>query len=80
MIIKRLKLDHTTKRYMHKPESVQQNETYKILWKFWDTDGSPSLTQKTKLIWVNQKKKKTDKKDKKEKIICHLVDSAVEWN
>ena len=30
----KLKLDHTTKWYMHKPESVQENRMLKILWAF----------------------------------------------
>ena len=31
-------IDHTTKWYMHKLESVLKNETHKILWSFWQTD------------------------------------------
>ena len=31
-LCKKLKFDHTTKCYMYKSESVQENETYKILW------------------------------------------------
>ena len=31
---KRLKFDHTEESYMHKPESVLENETHKILWDF----------------------------------------------
>ena len=30
-LCKRLNFNHTTKRYMHKPESVLENETHKIL-------------------------------------------------
>ena len=30
-LYKKLKLDHTAKWYMHKPESVLENETHKIL-------------------------------------------------
>ena len=33
-LCKKLKLDHTNKWYMHKPESVVDNETNKILWDF----------------------------------------------
>ena len=29
-----LKFDHTNKWYMHKPETVLENETLKILWDF----------------------------------------------
>ena len=31
---KRFKYDHTTKWYMHKPESVVENETHKIICDF----------------------------------------------
>ena len=31
---KKLKFDDTTQWYKHKPESVLENETYKILWDF----------------------------------------------
>ena len=31
---KKLKFSHTTKCYMHNPESVLENETQKILWDF----------------------------------------------
>ena len=31
-LCKTLKFDYTTKWYMHKPESVIENETRKILW------------------------------------------------
>ena len=31
---KRLKFCHADKRYMHKPESVLENVTHKILWDF----------------------------------------------
>ena len=33
-LCKKLKFDHTTKRNIHKPESVQENDTYKVLWDF----------------------------------------------
>ena len=33
-LCKKLKFDHTTKWYMHKPESILENEAYKILWDF----------------------------------------------
>ena len=31
-LYKKLKFDHTNKWHMHKPESVPENNTYKILW------------------------------------------------
>ena len=33
-IVYKLKFDLSTKRYMHKPESVRKNETHKILYDF----------------------------------------------
>ena len=33
-LCKKLKFDHTTKWYMHKLETVLENETHKILWDF----------------------------------------------
>ena len=33
-LCKRLKFDHITKWYMHKPESVLENKVHKILWDF----------------------------------------------
>ena len=63
---------------MHKPESIPENETHKILWNFKvETNhliptripnGSPNLRYKTWLS-VNQQ-------GKKKKRTCHLVDFA----
>ena len=33
-IVQEIQFDHTTKRYMHKPDTVLENETHKILWDF----------------------------------------------
>ena len=33
-LYKKLKFDHSTKWYIHKPESVLENETYEIHWYF----------------------------------------------
>ena len=41
-LCKRLKGDQTTKCYKHKSESVQENETHKILWDFEKTNESPN--------------------------------------
>ena len=51
---KRLKFDHTTKWYIHKSESVLENEAHKILWDFkiqtnqQIPDGRPELVFITK--------------------------------
>ena len=39
---KRLKIYHSTKWYVHKTESLIENETYKILWSFSDENRSPT--------------------------------------
>ena len=40
-LCKRLKFDHTDESYMHKPENVRENETYKIIWDY----ETPPITQ-----------------------------------
>ena len=64
-LCKKLKFNHTIKQYMHKPESVLENETHKILWDFKIQKKSPNLVQKTKelaalliLQCENQRKQK----------------------
>ena len=64
-LYKKLKFDHTTKPHMHKPESVLENVTHKILWDFQIENGSPNLRQKTRPS-VNKKQK-----------TCCVVDFAV---
>ena len=56
---------------MHKPESVQENETHKILWDFMIETDQSSLTRRFDLELICKKKKK------KKKRICHLVVFAV---
>ena len=45
---KLLRIDHSIKEFMHKLESILENETLKILGGFCDTNGSPNLGQKTR--------------------------------
>ena len=59
-LCKKLKFDHTNKWYIHKPESVRENETLKILWEF----SSRTLY----LEVINKKKKKKEKKKEKENL------------
>ena len=40
-LCKKLKFDHNTKWYMHRLESVLENEIHKTL-RFWDTNRSPN--------------------------------------
>ena len=60
---KKLKFDHSTKRYMQKPESVLQNEMQKIPLDFEIQTGHPILTRRPDL----NKKKRT----------CRLIELAV---
>ena len=56
-LCKKLKLDHTTKWYMHKPESILANERYKI---FWDVEIQTDHlipTRKPDLLIINKEKK-----------------------
>ena len=46
-LCKKIKSDHTSKWYIHKPESTLKNETHKILnFEFSDTTGLPNNAQK----------------------------------
>ena len=54
---RKLKFIHINKCYMHKPESVLQNEIRNALG-FWNTNGSPNPDQKTRPSYSQQKKKK----------------------
>ena len=71
-LCKKLKFDHTTKWYMHKPESVQVNETHKICWNFEIQTDHLILTRRPNLMIVNKRKR-----------TCHFVDFAIpvttEW-
>ena len=53
---------------MHKPESVQENETHKILWNFEKQTNHQIPTERPDLVLIN-----------KMKIICH-VDFAIPAN
>ena len=51
---------------MHKPESVLENETHKILWDFEIQTDHLIPTRKPDLVQINKKKKK-EKERKKER-------------
>ena len=53
--------------YMHKPESVLENEMHKIPWNFWERNKSYNPGQKNIPGDNKKKKKKKKKKRKKEK-------------
>ena len=61
----KFKFDKTTKRYMHKPESVLENEMHKILRDFEIQSDHLILTRRPDLVIVNKKKEKKKKKKKK---------------
>ena len=53
-LCKRLTFEHMNKWYMHKLESVQENETHKILW---DSEIQPNLwisTKRPDLVLINK--------------------------
>ena len=49
-LCKKLKFDHTTKWYIHKPESVLENKLHKI----WDTNGSSNPSKRPDLPIFNK--------------------------
>ena len=48
--------DYTNKFYMHNLESILENETQKTSIGFYDIDGSPNISQTTRLNDSQQKK------------------------
>ena len=71
-LCKKLKFDHTTKWYMHKPESIQKNETHKILWDF-ETQTNHLIPTRRANLLTTSKKKKQKKKTKPERNITNPV-------
>ena len=54
---KRLNFDHTTKGYMHKPESILENGTHKILWDFKIQIDHLILARRQDVVLINKNKK-----------------------
>ena len=54
-LCKKLKFDLTTKCYMHKSESVRENETHKILWDFGIQTDHQIPTRRPELVIVKKK-------------------------
>ena len=65
-LCKKLKFDHTNKYYMHNPETVLENETYKLFWDFQIQTDHLITARRTDEVIVNKKKKKKKKKKKEE--------------
>ena len=60
-------IDHTNKWYKHKPASVLENDTHKLLWDF-DIQTDPLISaRRPDFMMINQKKKKKKRKKKKRK-------------
>ena len=55
-LCKKLKFDHTNKRYMHKPEFIFENETHKILWDFEIKTDPLILVRRLDKVIINGKK------------------------
>ena len=62
---KKLNFNHT-KWYTHKPESVLENETHKILWDFEIQTDHLITARRPDLVLINKKER-----------TCHSVDFAV---
>ena len=65
-LCKKINFDHTKKWYMHKPESVLENETHKILWDFEIKTDHLIPARRPDLVLINKKER-----------TCQLVDFAV---
>ena len=65
---KRLKVDHTDKWYMPKPESLLENEIYIIFWDFEIKIDHLISTRKPYIVLINKKR------------TCKLLDFAVQVN
>ena len=48
---------------MHKPESVLENETHKIIWDFEIKTDHPILARRPDLVLINTKKRKKEKEN-----------------
>ena len=55
-LCKKLKFDHTIKWYLHKTESVLENETHKILWYFEIQMDQLTPARRPDLVTINKKK------------------------
>ena len=65
-LCKKLNFHHATKWYTHKPESVLENETHKILWDFEIQTDHLITARRPDLVLINKKKR-----------TCQIVDFAV---
>ena len=56
-LCKKFKFNHTTKWYTHKPESILENETHKLLWDFEIQTDHLILARRLDLVIINKKKR-----------------------
>ena len=55
---------------MHKPESIQENETHKILWYFEIQTDKLNPARRPDLVLINEKRKtKTNKNKQKSELV-----------
>ena len=82
-LCKKFKFDHTNKWYMYNPESVQENETHKLLWDFEIEIDHLMSARRLDLIIINKERefvpgdhreqlKESEMKDKYQKLTCEL--------
>ena len=56
-LCKKLKFDHTNKWYMHNPESVQEDETHKLIWDS-EIQKDHKISARRPHLIIKKKKKK----------------------
>ena len=66
-LCKTLKIDHTNKWYMHKPESILENEMHKIHWGFEIQTYYQIQTRRPDVELIKKKKEKEKKKMRKDR-------------
>ena len=59
---KKLKFEHTTKWYVHKPESVLEKEKQKTLWDFKIRTDHLIPVKRPNLVIINKKRKRKRKR------------------
>ena len=78
-MVQNLNFDKTTKWYMHKPESIPENETRSILWDFDIQVDYLILAWKPDFVLINKKGKKNHRvKIKENKLTDKYFDLARE--
>ena len=59
-LCKRLNFEYISKLYMHKLESVQENEMHKILWDFEIQTDHLILARRPNVVMINKKRQLAD--------------------